>query len=236
MATPLFKLHVEQFWRRMGEPNVSITLGNPTLVPSGIQRYTNLDQIYDYFWLSGISLFRAIDRFTKQEVGKMLPSFHKSVVDQALTTGSYTPTEKIERIIDPVIIEVTSNVKKPGYLIPENVINLCVNGTGLRAISSDYPGYYIANGKVNVLPAASLKISFNYIKSVERIILTDQATPVDIWTDNYSEMLIQGACAYAKGDANDVALEAKFYQMLNNSYQISSAPVTNQNNSLIEQQ
>lgn len=233
MPTTVFKSQVEQFLRRVGQGNVVITLANPTLISNFSPEPTKftLDQIHDYFYFSGISLFNVLERITKNELNKTLPGFYKRTAELTLTSGSYTITEKIRRIIDPVTIKVAS-VNKPGYLIPDNIIELCISSAGIRTISVDYPGYYLRNNKINCLPDTATKVTFNYIMEVPRLLLSSVAD--DIWPDNYSDLLIDGAVMLAKGDSNEIGLEQFYFQKLQANFAVKSQPITNQNNTQIE--
>jgi hypothetical protein len=237
MATPLFKTHVEQFLRRVGQGNFTITYtGNVPDAITGMTKYT-FPQIYDYYQFSGQSLFRAIERYSKGEAMKMFPNFF---VTTSVTAGSgeYAVTESIERIIEPITVwtDGATPVKKPAYLIPDGVLELCINSVGIRAISTDYPGFYLRDGKIKILPSTKNRITFSYVKSVPRIQLTDHATTyVDIWPSNYGKLLVDGMVMLAKADSNDTNLEAFYFNQLMNQYKVQSAPITNQNNSLTEQ-
>lgn len=233
MATTVFKSQVEQFLRRVGQGNVVITLANPTLISNFAPEPTKftLDQIYDYFYFSGLSLFNVLERITKNELNKTLPGFVKRTAELTLTSGNYTVTEKIRRIVDPVTIKTSAD--KPGYLIPDSIVELCTASSGMRAISVDYPGYYLRNGKINCLPTTATKLTFNYIQEVPRLLLSSTAD--DIWPDNYSDYLIDGAVMLAKGDSNEIGLEQFYFQKLQSKFAVKSQPITNQNNTQIEQ-
>lgn len=238
MATPLFKTHVEQFLRRVGQGNFDIQYsGDNPVVPTGMTKYT-FPQIYDYYQFSGQSLFRAIERYSKGEAMKMFPNFFVNASVTA-SSGEYAITEPIERIIEPITVWRNADVpivKKPAYLIPDGVLELCINSVGIRAISTDYPGFYLRDGKIKILPSTKDRITFSYVKSVPRIQLTNHATNyVDIWPSNYGKLLVDGMVMLAKADSNDTNLEAFYFNQLMNQYKVQSAPITNQNNSLTEQ-
>ena len=235
MATPLFKTQVEQFLRRVGQGNIAITLttGTPTLTPS-ISKFT-LDQIYDYYQFSGQSLFRAIERYSKGEAVKMFPNLFVTVSVTA-ASGEYTFTESIERIIEPITVWTNADpIKKPAYMIPDGVLELCINSIGIRTISTDYPGFYLRDGKIKILPSTKDRITFSYVKSVPRIQLRSNNDYSDIWPSNYGKLLVDGMVMLAKADSNDTNLESFYFNQLMNQYKVQSMPVTNQNNSLTEQ-
>lgn len=237
MATTNFKYQVEQFLRRIGQGNITITLANPTTFalhfspsPVGI----TIDQIYDAFLFSGQCLFKAYERYSKGEVTKHLPGFQKRLPATSLSSGEWTPDIAIERIIEPVIVRIAGS-EKICYKIPDTILEHCINTLGNRSITSDYPGYYIRDKKISVIPNTATHIRFSYIQSVPRLLLSDQANDVDIWPANDGVLLIDGAVMYFKGDTNESNLEQLFFNRLNIRYKELSVPIQNQNNSAVEQ-
>lgn len=237
MPTNSFKIEVQHFLRRVGEGNISITLANPTVISSHFnpqpQRFTDIELIYDYFLLAGQELFKAIERITKGEVTRLLPSFFKRT-QKTLTAGSWTPDIKIERIIDPISVEVTSGVMKMAYKVPDAILEDIIQSVGMRTISSETAGYYLSNNIVKVLPTTSLSITFNYIQSVPRLTLS--SVDVDIWPDNYMKMLTDGAVMIAKGDTNETGLEQFYFQKIQGQLQKEQISISHQKNLLLEQE
>jgi len=234
MATTLFKTQVEQFLRRVGQGNVTITLNNPTTLADFSPTPTKFtyNQIIDYFYFSGLTLFNTLERITKNELNKVLPTLSKRIVEATVTSGQVTPSEPIHKIVDPVTIKINS-LNKLGYLIPESIVEHCINSVGIRTISADYPGYYIRDNKINILPNTATKMTYNFIMPVPRLLLSSILD--DIWPANYSDLLVDGAVMISKGDSNDSALEQYYYQKLQSKFQTKSQPITNQNNTQIEQ-
>jgi hypothetical protein len=238
MATPNFKIQVEQFLRRIGQGNVVITFdvgNNPVFTPE-IKKVT-VDQIYDYYQLSGQALFDSIERYSKGLSNKMFPNLYKFAKDKTLTSGAYLPSESIQRIVEPVTVydHVSGEDPIPAYLIPENIIELCRNSVGIRKLSRQYPGYYIRNGSIHVLPDSMTKISFNYVNSIDRIQLTNGSAYDDIWPTNEGRLLVDGMVMLSQGDSGNTNLEQFYFNKISNLYKMKSLPITNNNNSLNEQ-
>jgi hypothetical protein len=235
MATTNYKLSIERFLRRMGEGSVTINLAS---ISTSYGKFTT-EQIYDYFLESGQCLFRAIDRYTKGEVYKYLPNLYKRVLDQALTSGSYTPTQAIERIVDPVIVVygTSPEVRVQAVRVPENLLESVINSLGHKTITSSYPGYYLEDTSIKVFPDSATKITFRYIQSIPRRILAPDPTNDDnLFPANFSSMIIDGAVMIAKGDTNDISLENWYMSKLEREYSKLAQPISHNKNLLIEQE
>lgn len=233
MPTTNFKRSVESFLRRVGEGNINITLANPTTISNFApqpKRYSDIDQIYDYFLYSGQSLFRALDRLTKNEVTGILPNFVKSS-SGALSSGEIEITD-VERILDPIKLTI-AGVVKIAYRIPDSIIQNVLQSVGLRAVSSDYPGYYLKGSKLIAFPTTATNYEAMYIKSVPREVL--HSVNADEWSSNFYGLLTDGAVMIAKGDSNESSVERMFMEKLKMNYQYYQIPITNQNNPQIEQ-
>lgn len=233
MPTTNFKRSVESFLRRVGEGNINITLANPTTISNFApqpKRYNDIDQIYDYFLYSGQSLFRALDRLTKNEVTGILPNFVKSS-SGALSSGEVEISD-IERVLDPIKLTI-GGVTKIAYKIPDSIIQNVLQSVGLRTVSSDYPGYYLKGSKLTAFPTSATAYDAIYIKVVPREVLSSAS--VDEWGSNFYGLLTDGAVMIAKGDSNESSVERMFMEKLKMNYQYYQIPITNQNNPQIEQ-
>lgn len=235
MSTPLFKIQAEQFFRRIGAGNITITLGNPSTF-SPTPTNVTIDQLYDYFYFAGQALYTALDRYTKNEVYRHVPNLIKEV-QANLTGGNVAGASDIERIIEPVQVEVSNGVWKEGYNIPHNILDIVrSNSSSIRKITSDYPGYYAVGNQIYVLPASSLKVKYRYVASIPRIVLSDQSGVKDIFPGNFTPHLIDGAVMLHKGDYNEISLEQFYYQKITNNFKVFANPILAQNNPAIEQQ
>lgn len=233
MPTTNFKRAVQSFLRRVGEGNVTITLANPTTISNFApqpKRFNDIEQIYDYFWYSGQGLFRVLDRITKNEVTGVLPNFVKSS-SGALSSGEIEISD-IERILDPVKLTI-GGIVKIAYRIPDSIIQNVLQSVGLRAVSNDYPGYYLKGNKLIAFPTSATAYEATYIKVVPREVLS--SVDVDQWSSNFYGLLTDGAVMIAKGDSNEFAVERLFIEKLKMNYQYYQIPVSNQNNPQIEQ-
>lgn len=251
MATETFKLMVQAFLRDNNEGLINITLGNPTTSFSPTpQRYkfdgvTGDSVVYDYFWLAGVSLFRAIDKYTKGDILRLLPGFRKEKTGVTLTSGSYSllPADKIERILNPIILTVSGSSYQCNLANPEQAtaskVAIATSSTKRRKPTISTPLYYIENGAIKVITntlTQSGTITFSYISSVPRIMLNSTSLYNDIWTDNWSDMLIEGATMLAKR-TNSSELTQMYFNQLQTKYKSLEVPSVNVNNtSQIERQ
>lgn len=235
MSTPLFKIQVEQFFRRVGAGSIAVTLGNPSTF-SPTPTNVTIDQVYDYFYVAGQALFTALDRYTRNEIYRHVPNLIKEL-DLTLTAGKVASPADVERIIEPVQVEVSTNVWKAAYNIPHGILDIVRSSTpSIRKISSDYPGFYTVAGDIYVLPTTATKVKGRYVGSVPRIVLSDQSSVKDIFPGNFTPHLIDGAVMVFKGDYNEISLEQFYYQKITNNFKVFANPILAQNNPMIEQQ
>ena len=238
MPTTLFRTQVEQFLRRTGSGNCTITLADPTTISniSPAPTQVTLDQIYDCFHFSGQALFSALERYTQNEIGKRLPNL---LVQQelTLTAGKVEVPSGLERPIEPCLVETSSGVWRDAYLVPHSIINLVkANNSPIRKVSADYPGFYIIGNELFVLPESSLKIKLLAIKSVPRLVLSSRSDVNDVFTGNLGKHLVDGAVMIFKGDSNETALEEFFYKKMQGNFREFSLPIRKQSNPEIEQE
>lgn len=243
MATDTFKSMVQAFLRRNGEGQIAITLGNPTtsFTPSP-KRYTfdgstGDSIVYDYFWLAGQSLFFAINKYTKGDFSKLLPNFRKEKTAASLTGGSYSllKADKIERVLEPIIFTKTGQEPVIATLANQQQIMASkvavASSTAQRRKPTDTaPLYYIENNAIKIIPAtAAGTITFSYITSVARIMLNSTTLYEEQFSDNWSFLLIDGACMLAKGD-NGSNLVQFYLNQLRTYYPLLQSKEVNQNN------
>lgn len=233
MATPIFQKQVEAFLRRVGEGNISISYTSH--VPNNtLSRYT-FPIIYDYFWLTGKALLRVIDRISQGDLYEIVPTFVKSVAASSLTASALTVPSDFWRLIGDAYV-----AKGAGSYVRSKVINPSrlfetLYAEGNYALTSDEPRHHISGTTLTVYPTAYGydKISYRYVANVTRITLADDSSSNDIWDDSLSDLLIEGAVMYSRGDANDVAMEDYFSKKLGAKVAIFQQPKTEQDNSAI---
>lgn len=254
MATTLFKLQIENFYRGIGEGDVGVTLGTPSTLtkPSGGAAYTpvrwTLPKVYDYFWRSGLILLRVIRHSFFDRIDELIPMFVESeTVSLTAGIGNVSDPIKYDYIFRDAFVkyEVSTGVFV-WYLARRSISTLdyeTIKSTGQRRSPSvEAPVFTItksgANQAITVYPIASSipqfkEITFKFIRALERLEAT--STGDDIWPRSLSDILIDGALMIAKGDANDLSVEEYFSRKLAMKIQLFDKPSVRQNTSTIEE-
>jgi len=227
MAITNFKLWLAEFLRRNGEGDLTFTSSYPT------DATTKEEAAYDYYQLSGQYLLRVLLRYTKNEIDTVAPYFVGSFSSN-LTDGSVAlPTDYSRLYIQSVVSTLNSIALKTYKCPPDKFDWFAV--TGHRRSANAFQRYYAIkdDNKIYVLPATASAIKFRYIKAVPRVTF---ATSNDIWSSDFTSILIDGALQLAKGDSNNLAIEQFFMQKLMIYAKTVQMPISKKNNTLTEQE
>lgn len=227
MAITNFKLWLAEFLRRNGEGDLTFTSSYPT------DATTKEQAAYDYYQLSGQYLLRVLLRYTKNEIDTVAPYFIGSFSSN-LTGGSVAlPADYDKLYIQSVTSTVSSIVWKTNKC-PVDKFDWYAT-SGHRRSASLYNRYYALkdDNKIYVLPATATAVKFRYIKTVPRVTF---ATTDDIWSGNFTGILVDGALMLAKGDSNNLQIEQFFMQKLMIYAKTIQIPISKKNETLTEQE
>jgi len=215
----------------------TIDLTNPlntTGVNAPSKRFS-VQSIYDYFWTSGQSLFRVLKKMTTDDLTRLEFYVSDSIT---LTSGVGSLALNFDTVWDDASALISASRVPARRYTPQEVILYSTTTGKRKSPSLEAPKFEIKSvsnvRKVLVYPTSGVtSIELRGLAVVERIVLSN--TNPDIWNTNLSDMLVQGAVIFAKGDGNQTDLVQYFAQELNVKSLMYQRKVVNQNNSLIEE-
>lgn len=224
MSTPLFKTQVEMYLRAVGEGDITITY--TAHVPNNTLKRYSFSAIYDNFYSAGLVLLRVLKRLAPNELVTAVPTLKVDDVI-TLTTNAGTIAADFGHIQYDSVVD-TNNVDPIVQILCRRwnpkLSKEFLKSTGKRlSPSATIPYYEISTTKtVDVYPKTTTfyKITLTGMKALPRLVLSDDTTPVDIWNADYTDMLVDGAVALAKGTCNEISLEQFYTSKLQSKFAI----------------
>lgn len=238
MATTIYNKQIEAFYRIVGEGDITVVnaTNSSSLTKGSVTNYTpkrwSLDEVYDLYWRTGMSLYRVLKAVDYRKVAKLLPSFF-TTEDVTLTTNAGTIAGKYDFIYEQAlaVINGTPDTVLPCPMIPfeelGNVINI---NTGYRkAPTATSPKFSLLNPvAVKVYPSTTYnKLRISGVLAVQRLIAC--TTNSDSWNENFSDLLIAGASKLAKTEVGELGIADYFSRELQMNYGLIKQKPTKNN-------
>jgi hypothetical protein len=210
MATPLYRLALKAFWRRMENVQVTITAASPDTYSGNIQRFTwttgsSVPGLVDeLFYQAGQELIRVLQALTYDEIYKISPTLiTNEVVTLTAGTGTLVATN-VGYLFDRQKIYTTGGgaITRIGKMLNTLERDEIINNLNIRKTPSTSNPYFEVLGlTVNGYPSTFTRIDLRWLKSCPLQISSDANS--DIFPENLIDIWVDITCRIAAGDLKD---------------------------------